>query len=229
MDEKIKKTCNQCNVEKPIEDFPKHPEGAFGRSSFCKTCGKIKRAQKRTEMTESELSDYRKKRREDYHKNKDKRQKKHLEWLSVPQNAAKALDKARQYKKENRTSINAQKRDRYSSDPCKKIEGLCRSRVRYVLKGIAKKSAPTLDLIGCSFEEFRNHIERQFLPGMTWENLGRQPGTWQLDHIEPCCSFDLLNPEDQKKAFHYTNVQPLWYEDHKRKLAGDRKKCRKRK
>lgn len=43
---------------------------------------------------------------------------------------------------------------------------------------------------------------------MTWEN--HKHCGWHLDHIIPCSSFDLSDPEQQNKCFHYTNLQPLW-------------------
>ena len=46
--------------------------------------------------------------------------------------------------------------------------------------------------------------------GMCWEKLGKEI---HIDHIIPCCSFDLVNEEKQKKCFHYTNLQPLWAKD----------------
>jgi hypothetical protein len=52
---------------------------------------------------------------------------------------------------------------------------------------------------------------------MTWENNGKEKGCWQLDHIKPCASFNLLNEEEQKKCFHYTNYQPLWMEENLQK------------
>ena len=45
--------------------------------------------------------------------------------------------------------------------------------------------------------------------GMSWENHG----DWHVDHIRPCCSYDLTIEEEQKKCFHYTNLQPLWAEE----------------
>ena len=46
-----------------------------------------------------------------------------------------------------------------------------------------------------------------FKTGMTRENHGK---VWHIDHIIPCASFDLTDPDQQKKCFHYTNLQPLW-------------------
>ena len=42
---------------------------------------------------------------------------------------------------------------------------------------------------------------------MTWDNYG---GYWHIDHIIPCCRFDLTKEEEQLKCFHYTNLQPLF-------------------
>jgi hypothetical protein len=44
---------------------------------------------------------------------------------------------------------------------------------------------------------------------MNWENQGE----WHIDHILPCASFDLTKEEEQRKCFHYTNLQPLWAKD----------------
>jgi len=70
------------------------------------------------------------------------------------------------------------------------------------------KSKSTQALIGCTWTELRAYLESLFKDGMTWENRGRHG--WHVDHIRPCCSFDLSDPEQQQECFHYSNLQPLW-------------------
>lgn len=90
-----------------------------------------------------------------------------------------------------------------------KIRRNLRSRVSGVIKSKgAKKSASTIELIGCSIEFFVEYIEQKFTTNMSWNNYGKYG--WHLDHIKPCSSFNLQDEEEQKKCFHYTNYQPLW-------------------
>jgi hypothetical protein len=89
-------------------------------------------------------------------------------------------------------------------------------RMLLVLKGI-NKSQHTCEIIGCGIDELRQHLESQFLPGMTWGNWSRQG--WHIDHIMPCASFDLSDPEQQRKCFNYRNLQPLWAIDNLKKGA----------
>lgn len=74
-----------------------------------------------------------------------------------------------------------------------------------VLLGIDKKTDPLDFLLG--------YIEKRFEPGMTRKNYGE----WQVDHIRPCATFDLTDAKQQMKCFHYTNLQPLWAEENRKK------------
>lgn len=78
-----------------------------------------------------------------------------------------------------------------------------------------RKVTSSVELLGCSVAEARAHLESQFTEGMTWENHGLHG--WHIDHIKPCASFDLTLDEEQRKCFHYSNLQPLWAEDNLRK------------
>jgi hypothetical protein len=82
-----------------------------------------------------------------------------------------------------------------------------RTRIYDVLKASnISKNNHTSELIGCSIDFLKTHLESQFKEGMTWENYGK----WHVDHIIPCFTFDLTDPTQQKKCFHYTNLRPLW-------------------
>jgi predicted nucleic acid-binding Zn ribbon protein len=77
------------------------------------------------------------------------------------------------------------------------------------------KQSKVYELLGCTFDEFNKYIEDKFKPGMNWENHGLKG--WHADHIKPLASFDLSKKEEQIKAFHYTNYQPLWWYENLKK------------
>jgi hypothetical protein len=92
--------------------------------------------------------------------------------------------------------------------------------LRNRLNGLLKKSGATktisaLKLLGCTIDEFWIRMEATFHDCiktgevMTRENHGKKG--WHIDHIRPCASFDLTDVEEQKKCFHYTNLQALWW------------------
>jgi hypothetical protein len=101
---------------------------------------------------------------------------------------------------------------RLKTDISYRLRRTLRQRLREVLNGRAKP-ASIVTLLGCSPEEARAHIERQFRRGMTWSNWGNgYNGTreWQVDHRRPLSSFDLRDPDQVAQAFHFTNLEPLW-------------------
>ena len=106
-------------------------------------------------------------------------------------------------------------KNRRNNDIGYKILGNLRSRVWYVLKNNIK-SARTMKLVGCTIDFLIEYIEKQFSPEMNWDNYGKNK-YWEIDHIIPCSSFDLTDPEQQRKCFHYTNLQPLTIKDNREK------------
>lgn len=82
-----------------------------------------------------------------------------------------------------------------------------RARLSIALKG-HKKTNRTQQLLGCSLNRLKEHLESQWQPGMSWENYGTHG--WHIDHIVPCCAYDMKDPDEQEACFHYTNLQPLW-------------------
>ena len=107
---------------------------------------------------------------------------------------------------------NAYNRKRRKEDECFNLRCLLHSRIRNAVKfQRGKKAFATMELIGCTVEHLRDHLESQFTEGMTWDNMGR--GGWQMDHIIPCNVFDLTKPSHQKVCFNWQNIQPLWERD----------------
>jgi|SRR6185369_6443202 len=111
----------------------------------------------------------------------------------------------------NKEKRNADMRE-WRSIPGNKLASNMRSRISNVLTG-RSKAASTLDFLGCSWDEFKSWLSGWFDSGMTWENYG----DWEVDHSRPCDSFDLADPEQQKRCFHYLNLRPLWKSDNRRK------------
>lgn len=97
-----------------------------------------------------------------------------------------------------------------------RLKLLFRRRVYAAIKNsYGIKAYKTMELIGCSIQDCRLHLEKQFKDGMSWDNYGMFG--WHIDHIIPLDYFDLTKPEEQKKAFHYTNLQPLFCEENLKK------------
>lgn len=179
------KKCKDCLILKELSSMSKK------NSNVCKTCSKIKR----------EIS-----------KNKEKifiREKKCQECNLVkkfdlfPSNKL-SIDGRRNICKE---CANIKRNIYINFNIEAKIAQRLRNRIRDYLK-LKNRSYRTIDLLGCNIQFFKDYLESKFKDNMNWEefNLGKI----HIDHIKPCCSFDLTKEEEQKKCFHYTNLQPLW-------------------
>lgn len=160
-------------------------------------------------------------------------------WIT-PEERDELLRKQREYQRNNRDAILARQRlagkeryqktkdsrreekrvyakERRAKDVNFKLRGNLANRINYALRHGGSKSAKTCEMLGCSIEKLKDHLESQFAEGMTWENYGLNG--WHVDHIRPCASFDLTLDEEQKKCFHYTNLQPMWAEDNIQKSS----------
>lgn len=120
-------------------------------------------------------------------------------WRAKPGNQDKISDRNRRWRATNpdKARMQRQKEDRLAKN--------LRSRLNQAVRGGFKAGSAVRDL-GCSIDEFRAHIEAQFLPGMSWDNWGK----WHIDHVLPLAWFDLTDRVQFLTAAHYTNMQPLW-------------------
>lgn len=132
-------------------------------------------------------------------RNKEKHNQKLYEWRrNNPERYRNSL--IRSYEKERQSPVH---RISHSITAC---------IVQSIRKG-SKASRKTIDLLGYSYETLKIHLERQFLPGMSWENYGRHG--WHIDHIVPVASFSYETPDDPefRVCWALTNLRPLWAKD----------------
>jgi len=179
------KECSKCKIKKDKIEFSQNQSQKDGLNSICKSCKKEynnKNKQHNDEINKQWRL-----------KNKEKLQENNKKW--VCENKEKHLAYYRIYFK-----------NRYDSDPSFRISMILRSSINNYLKN-KDISINSQKLLGCTANEWKIHLENQFLPEMTWEN---QSKIWEIDHIKPLFSFDLTDPIQQMHAFHYTNTRPLF-------------------
>jgi len=179
----------------------------------------LKKQKEYYENNKEKMSEYNKERgKKYYNENKEKcnnRSKKNYENNKESYLIRNKLNKEKNrdyYRKLFRTWISNKRK----TDEEFKIKCAYRNRIRLLIKTQKmKKLNHYIDLLGCTIGELKIHLESQFTDGMNWDNYGKYG--WHIDHIKPCASFDLTDPEEQKKCFHYSNLQPLWWIDNLKK------------
>ena len=153
--------------------------------------------------------------KKEYNKtNKEKKKK----WDKKYQekNKKKIAENKKVYRKINKDALKINKakyqKERRKVDPLFKLTDNIRSMISSSIKRKGyKKTTKTYDILGCSYEEFKMHLEAQWEAWMSWENYGLYNGTenygWDIDHIIPQSS-----AKDEKGVIalnHYTNLRPL--------------------
>lgn len=223
-----KKVCTKCNIEKSTTEFHKQNGGKFGVKAKCKVCHNeylkenkesiSKQKKEWYEKNKEYLKEYRdsnkesiSKRMKKYYKNnKESILKKDKEYREA--NKEEISKRNKEYNKNNKEKINKRSKNKRLNNPLYKLTCNIRNLIRISLKnGAFGKNTKTAKILGCSFDVFKQHIEKQFEPWMSWDNHGKYNGEfnfgWDLDHITP---ISLADTENQAYILsHYTNFQPL--------------------
>ena len=158
-------------------------------------------------IANAEKADYKK---QWYEKNKAKIL--HKAASSYEKGREKKIAYACEYQRKNLDRILRARRQRMETDPVYAIKERVRNLIKECIRRSGtSKSSKTAEILGCTGAELRKHIERQFIRGMSWHNMG----AWHIDHIVPISSAKTI---DEVIALnHHTNLRPLWAKDNLRK------------
>jgi hypothetical protein len=207
------KRCQTCKIEKTLDSFGFLKSSKDGLRPMCKECRKIEG--KNYRINNKEKTREASKRWAKQNPLKHKAIRSRYTKSAYDKNPQKYIDKVEKFKIENpekykeyrsRASQKYNKK-KYKEDPMFRMIVNVRSAVR--LKNHFSQS--TLEVLGCSYEFFRSYIEEKFVDGMTWDNHGE----WHFDHIKPISL--AKTKEEALKLSHYTNFQPLWALDNRKK------------
>jgi hypothetical protein len=221
-----KKVCNNCNLEKSINEYHKRINGKYGRFAVCKECRK-KIAHTKWLNNENNIQEKQKKYLENNKEQRIESQKKYREnnkkklsfsnKIYYKNNKQRESQRVMDYYYKNKDYIlernmNYNKK-KLNEDGFFRLKFYIRNRIRnfLMIKNITKKNK-TFEVVGCTPKFLKEHIEKQFTEGMSWELMGKHI---HIDHIIPLSS--AKTEEEIYKLCHYSNLQPLWAKDNLKK------------
>lgn len=141
-----------------------------------------------------------------------KKCKKYLEYSNFYKDYSGRSDGKGGYRSVCKNCLNSIDREKRKNNALHKLKCNIRHNIREGIKrNKFNKNSNTKNILGCSFDELKKHLESKFEPWMTWQNYGLYNGElnygWDIDHIIPLSSAE--TQEDIIKLNYYTNLQPL--------------------
>lgn len=207
----MSKRCASCGVDKESSEFAIARNRKDGLRPYCKACSNAKNKQYREKNPEASKASTSKW----YQNNKDKKAAQVKKWAE--QNKERYVSVSKAWKDANRDLFKGYWRRHYlesrKDNPAYRVHNAIGGRIRGCLRGA--KASRTEELIGYRIPELMSSLEKQFRPGMSWENYGE----WHIDHIVPLAEFDCSSEESEqiKKAWAIPNLRPIWAEENLRK------------
>lgn len=190
----MEKICKKCNLNKPIKDFCKKSANKDGYNTYCNICMK--------QMCGDWYHKTKENRKDYYKKYREENKQYFNEYCNNHYHTKKEL-----YREWNK--------NQYENNIEFRIKHIVTSRLHIALKTYNElKNNRTIEYLGCTIGEYRTYLESLFTPEMNWENQGSY---WEIDHKNPIDSYNLHNPEELFECFHYTNTQPMYWEDNRKK------------
>jgi hypothetical protein len=188
--------CNECNKKQKKEYYLNNREKIMNKSNLYYKENTEKVLIKRKKYVEDNF-ELIKKRKSDYH----------------IKNAEKIRKKVKLWRLENKEKRNQTEKDKRKNDSLYKIIHYLRVRTNFFLKKMnVKKKNSFSHIIGCEPDFLKEHIEKKFVDGMSWDKMGKYI---HIDHIIPLSS--AKTKDEIYKLCHYSNLQPLWAKDNLKK------------
>lgn len=218
----MKKFCSRCKEEKDTEKFRRHKNTKDGLNCWCKDCekeynkeyrekNKIKLKEKSQKYYQENISKI-KKRVSEYQKS-DKGKKIKRKSNARYRKSDKAKNVRKRWIDKNRDKLNENRRKNYDK---RKLNHNVSQAIRDSIRE-NKNGKHWEELVDFTLDELKEHLEKQFKEGMSWDNYGRYG--WHIDHIKPVSSFNVNSYEDEefKECWCLENLQPLWAEENLKK------------
>lgn len=143
-----------------------------------------------------------------------KKRESYLKFRASPERVEKQRLARMAWQKRNKDKLNAKHKEKRDNDPVFATAHRIRRLTAFAFKRKGyKKNGTAEQLLGCTWEQLKTHIESKFLPGMDWSNRHK----WHVDHIIPLAS--AKTPEEVEDLCKWHNLQPLWKEDNLKKGA----------
>lgn len=222
------KKCNKCEIEQLLENFNLKKDSKDGFSSICKLCKKeidkdyyernkenvLNKVKKYREENTDKINVYKelnlnkiKETKKEYrNNNKEKIYKYNQEYFLI--NKDVLSEKHKEYMKKyilTKEYKETKKREYLRNKEINKHILIWRSTLNSTLIRLNKiKEGHTIDLLGYSALELKNHLELLFTEGMSWNNYGE----WHVDHIKGVINFDVTTPVNVVNAL--SNLRPMW-------------------
>ena len=204
------KICNLCCTEKPLPEYAKQESAIDGLQNKCKACQKRYRENNK-QKNDAYIKKYRAENKEKIAVSvkaySEKNSEKIADYLALyyGKNKKSILEKQKERKQDICHNRRVYKKKRMKEDPVYAMAHRLGVLMRNALKHSGYlKSMKTLEALGCTSAQFKDHLERQFLKGMTWDNRD----LWQLDHIMPISS--AKTEQEVYDLSHMTNIRPMW-------------------
>ena len=220
--ENLTKKCTKCGIKKSLKEFPLKKHCGNEYRSKCRACHKQSGAKWYTENKEK----VKKSSLEWYAKNGERAKKNRQKWQTNNKKKAKEIQQKWQAKnrewvnqrdrnwhlenKEKSKLIKQRKKENAYKTSKQKINKCMSVAIGKSLKG-NKGGRHWESLIGYTLSDLKCHLEKNFLPNMSWDNYGQ----WHVDHKIPISAFNFEKPEhiDFKKCWTLKNLQPMWAKD----------------